>query len=406
MTHISGSIVPKARKCIVVPRIIFYICFLYDVVIGSPLVPMSDSSPSSKTRETANSLRQSHTLQQKQLYLPGGGIDSAVNELQDDGEKRPIRRRQQEANNFEAIHHRDLLSDANDDDNDDDNDNDNNNDDGIEKKKTQHSTKSSSGSNSNNNESKHSEDEEKENDELTSIDEKDIENTKDFEDVETEEKKEDIVESSATNQDSSSPTTDDAGTHGEVINGDNEGMNEKESVNDIETNAETDPAEEDESTTDHPTNKLVTGTPTQSPFDRPTDKPTEKSYVATDDDPIKTEDEIHAEEEEVQELEIELKQEEKVARQAGGLGIFFGIVAMIFTAHQMSENPDGIYASICRLAITISSVVVKIVCMPCRKLIGTNGNPHYNGHMPISTNDYSYRNDPYRSNANAGFELS
>ena len=47
--------------------------------------------------------------------------------------------------------------------------------------------------------------------------------------------------------------------------------------------------------------------------------------------------------------------------------------------------------------------------MPCRKLIGTGGNPHYNnGHMPISTNDYSYRNnnDPYRSNANAGFELS
>jgi hypothetical protein len=75
----------------------------------------------------------------------------------------------------------------------------------------------------------------------------------------------------------------------------------------------------------------------------------------------------------------------------------------------MSENPDGIYASICRLAITISSVAVKIVCMPCRKLIGAGGNPHYNnGHMPISTNDYSYRNnnDPYRSNANAGFELS
>ena len=118
------------------------------------------------------------------------------------------------------------------------------------------------------------------------------------------------------------------------------------------------------------------------------------------------EDEKLAEEEEVQELQTELKKEEKVAQTAGGLGIFFMIIAMIFTAHQMSENPDGIYASVCRLAITVSSVVIKIICMPCRKVLGIgNGNP-YSGHMPISTSDYSYRNDPYRSNANAGFEMS
>lgn len=148
---------------------------------------------------------------------------------------------------------------------------------------------------------------------------------------------------------------------------------------------------------------------TKSPIEEHTEKPTAKPYTGTHDefDPIKAKDEKNAEEEEVQELETELKQEEKVARRAGGLGIFLGIVAMIFTAHQMSENPDGIYASVCRLAITISSVIVKIVCMPCRKLIGAggNGNP-YNGHMPISTSDYNYRNDPYRSNANAGFEMS
>jgi hypothetical protein len=125
-------------------------------------------------------------------------------------------------------------------------------------------------------------------------------------------------------------------------------------------------------------------------------------YKPGDDDPIQKQD---AADEEVQELEQELNKEEKVARRAGGLGIFIGIVAMVFTAHQMSENPDGIYASVCRLAITISSVVIKIVCMPCRKLLGA-GNPHYQGHMPISTSDYGYRNDPYRSSANAGFELS
>jgi len=165
-------------------------------------------------------------------------------------------------------------------------------------------------------------------------------------------------------------------------------------------------------TTSNPTESPTPETKpsTHFPVESPSEKPTAKPYTTTNDeyDPITAEDEKHAEEEEVQELETELKQEEKVARRAGGLGIFLGIVAMIFTAHQMSENPDGIYASVCRLAITISSVVVKIVCMPCRKLIGAggNGNPHYNGHMPISTSDYSYRNDPYRSNANAGFELS
>jgi len=144
---------------------------------------------------------------------------------------------------------------------------------------------------------------------------------------------------------------------------------------------------------------LFTNVPTGAIVAAPTDKPTSKYNGGNDEyDPIKDEDEK-------EELESELKQEEKVARRAGGLGIFFGIIAMIFTAHQMSENPDGIYASVCRLAITISSVVIKIVCMPCRKLIGGgNGNP-YSGHMPISTSDYSYRNDPYRSNANAGFEM-
>uniref|UniRef100_A0A7S4EI70 Uncharacterized protein n=1 Tax=Pseudo-nitzschia australis TaxID=44445 RepID=A0A7S4EI70_9STRA len=152
---------------------------------------------------------------------------------------------------------------------------------------------------------------------------------------------------------------------------------------------------------------------TQSPVQSPVAAPTVKPYAKSDDtfDPIKAQDEKHDDELELQELETELKQEEKVARQAGGFGLFLGILAMIFTAHQMSENPDGIYASVCRLAITISSVAVKIVCMPCRKLVGGgsggggSGNP-YSGHMPISTNDYSYRNDPYRSNANAGFELS
>lgn len=150
---------------------------------------------------------------------------------------------------------------------------------------------------------------------------------------------------------------------------------------------------------------------------------TPSTYKPVDDDPIVDEDE-----ELVNEVEEELAKQEKVAKTAGGFGFLLAIAAMIFTAHQMSENPDGIYATyvhshrsvttrpnnqishtpifflfvtyfrICRLAITITGVVVKLICMPCRKVIGT-GHPHYNGHMPISTTDYGYRGN------DAGFEL-
>ena len=43
-------------------------------------------------------------------------------------------------------------------------------------------------------------------------------------------------------------------------------------------------------------------------------------------------------------LENQLVQEEKQARLFGGFGIVFALIAMVFTAHQMAENPDGIYA--------------------------------------------------------------
>lgn len=125
-----------------------------------------------------------------------------------------------------------------------------------------------------------------------------------------------------------------------------------------------------------------------------TESEVQEEFKPADDDPIALE-----EEEMVDLVEKELAKQEKVARRAGGFGIVLAIGAMIFTAHQMSENPDGFYASICRLAITITGVVVKIICMPCRKVIGS-GNTHYAGHMPISTVDYNYRGN------DSGFEMS
>jgi len=49
-------------------------------------------------------------------------------------------------------------------------------------------------------------------------------------------------------------------------------------------------------------------------------------------------------------------------------------------------------------------MVLKVVFMPCRKFIGAS-NPHYTGHIPVSTVDYSYREN-YNGGGAAGFEMS
>jgi hypothetical protein len=91
-------------------------------------------------------------------------------------------------------------------------------------------------------------------------------------------------------------------------------------------------------------------------------------------------------------LQDEIKAEELKVKTVGGLGIFLGIASMVFTAWQMSENPDGFYAAMCRLIITILGLVFRILLSPCRSCFGGSRNPHY-GHMPVSTMDYGYR-DP------------
>ena len=79
-----------------------------------------------------------------------------------------------------------------------------------------------------------------------------------------------------------------------------------------------------------------------------------------------------------------------------------GVFAMIFTAWQMSDNPDGIFASLCRLIITSIQLLLRVLCTPCRKCMpccfsygGSSGNGYHEpyGHMPVSTMDYGYK-DP------------
>jgi hypothetical protein len=90
----------------------------------------------------------------------------------------------------------------------------------------------------------------------------------------------------------------------------------------------------------------------------------------------------------------EIQEEERKVRTIGGFSIFLAIFLMIFTAWQMSDNPDGIYAAMCRLIITIIGLVMRILLSPCRSCLGGHhGSRNYAGHMPVSTMDYGYR-DP------------
>ena len=62
------------------------------------------------------------------------------------------------------------------------------------------------------------------------------------------------------------------------------------------------------------------------------------------------------------------------------LGVLCAILAMIWTAYQVSENPDGLYASLCRSILTAFRVVCRVVtCKSCSVA---------HRHVPISTMDY------------------
>lgn len=77
------------------------------------------------------------------------------------------------------------------------------------------------------------------------------------------------------------------------------------------------------------------------------------------------------------------------------LATLMGLCAMIFTAWQMSDNPDGVFASLCRLIITSLQLLFRVLCSPCRKWCGCSGGIYHEsyGHLPVSTMDYGYK-DP------------
>ena len=149
-----------------------------------------------------------------------------------------------------------------------------------------------------------------------------------------------------------------------------------------------------------PTSHTITISPVSIPVNTPMYPKTRSvqpsaAYVPIDDDPILTQQMNDKEGKE----EVELEHVQTEAKTAGSIGFLLALCGMIFTAHQVSENPDGIYASVCRLAITIVGCAFKLILMPCRNFMG---NRYHAGHIPVSTMEYR---EPYRG-GNSAMEMT
>ena len=110
-------------------------------------------------------------------------------------------------------------------------------------------------------------------------------------------------------------------------------------------------------------------------------------------DPSEIFNELPEEEKEYIEHIEKMTEEEEAAKI--GLGFFvLTFSLMICTAQQMGENPDGVFANVCRLAITVTGCFVKIILFPFKKLFGFNTNGY--AHHLVTTQEFR---DPYsRSN--------
>ncbi|KAL7530528.1 hypothetical protein ACHAXR_003536, partial [Thalassiosira sp. AJA248-18] len=175
------------------------------------------------------------------------------------------------------------------------------------------------------------------------------------------------------------------------------------------------PKENDSTTTSSPSSVPTQGTKTSSPTAKKTLPPTPTysptvEYVEPGEslDPVANED---ANEEEAFENGEEIpntgdksssssstdddnffrESKEEEAKKVGGWLSLASIVLMIYTAYQMSENPDGICASLCRLVITVIGCIIKIILIPFKYIMG-GGRPS-GGHY-MATPDYR---DPYGS---------
>lgn len=94
----------------------------------------------------------------------------------------------------------------------------------------------------------------------------------------------------------------------------------------------------------------------------------------------------------------ELVIEERILKIAISVAVFISVIMMIITAWQMSDNPDGIYASLCRIIINVIGSIWTVLCRPCQRSnigggVGNGVHHRQYGQIPLSIKEYGY-NDP------------
>jgi len=120
--------------------------------------------------------------------------------------------------------------------------------------------------------------------------------------------------------------------------------------------------------------------------------PTPSPNSIKDEDPSEMFENLPEEEKEYIEHKETIDEEKTAAKISIGF-IFLTLALMICTAQQMGENPDGVYANICRLAITVTSCIFKMFLFPFRKVFGF-GTGGYAHHL-VTTQEFR---DPYTTN--------
>lgn len=104
-------------------------------------------------------------------------------------------------------------------------------------------------------------------------------------------------------------------------------------------------------------------------------------------------DEVKTQEQKDKELNLAREEEKMMQAKRLIIGIVIGLLAMIFTAWQMSDYPDGFYAALCRCIIRAIGGFLRILSSPFRACLGFSSAARYAGHMPVATMDYGYK-DP------------
>jgi hypothetical protein len=161
--------------------------------------------------------------------------------------------------------------------------------------------------------------------------------------TESESESEDPEDESESASESVSESEDEEEEEESVESSESEDVPIEEGEGGVEEEVEEEPpAPDQEAEASGEETKSIPASKIQNQKEVPTKEANYDDYVTPSDNIIEeTDDEMDEIEEE---LEEELVREKKVARGLGGLGFFLAFCSMIFTAHQMSENPDGIFA--------------------------------------------------------------